>query len=34
MAEILHYGQALVLFHNDFYPSGEQPKQRLLAHKL
>ena len=24
----------IVLFHNDFSPSGEQPEQRLLSHKL
>ena len=24
----------IVLFHNDFSPSGEQPEQRILAHKL
>ena len=24
----------IVLFHNDISPSGEQPKQRILSHKL
>ena len=24
----------IVLFHNDFPPSGEQPEQRISAHKL
>ena len=24
----------IVLFHNDFHPSGELPKQRILARKL
>ena len=28
------YEYAIVLFHNDFSPSGEQPKQCMLAHKL
>ena len=25
---------SVVLFHNDFSPSGEQPEQGILAHKL
>ena len=24
----------IVLFYNDISPSGEQPKQRILTHKL
>ena len=26
--------ESIVLFHNDFSPSGEQPEQRILAHNL
>ena len=25
---------AMVLFHNNFAPSGEQPQQHMSAHKL
>ena len=32
---VVNYGisNTIVVFHNDFSPSGEQPKQCILAHK-
>ena len=29
-----HRLEAIVLFHNIFFSSGEQPKQRIAAHKF
>ena len=29
-----HFHFSIVLFHNNFFPSGEQPEHRILAHEL